>query len=172
MVLISEMFCNFLGILWALEVPTCLIKLLTKLPLIPLKLLSPKVWKRLFWSYFNRGSLNDLMNYSTMKVFVEQPQLYRVSQTTSHDKLNQGIWIYICCTLRSGLHKISTMIRAFPHGLENNHACKWISDNFPRMLTYILFLENCLKSICLHDCSPIHVELSFFFLKVLDRFVP
>ena len=48
--------------------------------------------------------------------------------------------IYICCTLRSGLHEIPTMIRTFPHGLESNHLCKWNSDNFPGMLTYILFL--------------------------------
>ena len=62
--------------------------------------------------------------------------------------------VQLCCTLRSGLHEISTMIRTFPHGLENNHACKWISDNFPGMLTCVLFLENCLKSICMHGCSP------------------
>ena len=23
------------------------------------------------------------------------------------------------------------LLRTFPHGLKNNHACKWISDNFP-----------------------------------------
>ena len=72
---------------------------------------------------------------------------------------------WICCTLRSGLHEIPTMIRTIPHGLDNNHACKWISDNFPGMLICILFLENCLKSICMHAYSPIHVERSIFFLK-------
>ena len=46
-------------------------------------------------------------------------------------------YICICCTLRSGLHEIPTMIRTFPHELENNHACKWIFENFPRILTYI-----------------------------------
>ena len=76
MVLISEIFYNFLRILGALINTTCLIKLLSKLPNIPLKVSSLKVWERLrFESYFNRGSLNDLMNYSTIKVFVEQPQL-------------------------------------------------------------------------------------------------
>ena len=75
----------------------------------------------------------------------------------------------MCCTLRSGLHKIPTMIRTFPHGSENNHACKWISDKFPWMLTYVLFLENCLKSICMHGCSPIHVERSFFLLKSMGQ---
>ena len=40
------------------------------------------------------------------------------------------------------------MIRTFPHGLENNHACKWISDNFPGVLTYVL-----LSKIHLHTWS-------------------
>ena len=43
--------------------------------------------------------------------------------------------------------QLSTMIRTIPHGLEDIHACKWISDNFPELLTYVLFLENCFKSI-------------------------
>ena len=51
----------------------------------------------------------------------------------------------ICCSLRSRLHEIPTMIRTIPHGLEDNHACKWLSDNFPGILTYVLFLENCLN---------------------------
>ena len=34
---------------WSLVITTCLIKLITKLPNIQLKLLSPKVWERLFW---------------------------------------------------------------------------------------------------------------------------
>ena len=85
-----------------------------------------------------------------------------------------GAWNYggICCTLRSGLHEIPTMIRNLPHGFENNHECKWISDNLLRILTYVLLLENCQKSACMHGCSPIHVESFFFFLKVWDRFVP
>ena len=62
--------------------------------------------------------------------------------------------------------------RTFPHWLDNNHASKWTSDNFPGILTYVLFLENCQKFICLHGCSPIHEERSFFFLKVWDRFFP
>ena len=76
----------------------------------------------------------------------------------------------VCCTLTSGLHEIPTMVRTFPHGLEYNHICKWISDNFQGMLTYILCLENQLKFICMHGCSPIPVERPFF-LKVQDRFV-
>ena len=48
----------------------------------------------------------------------------------------------------------------FPHGLENNHACKWILDNFPGVIHMSAFLENCQKSICMHGCSPIHVDRS------------
>ena len=39
------------------------------------------------------------------------------------------------------------MIRTYNHWLENDHTCKWISDNFPGMMTNVLFLENCLKTI-------------------------
>ena len=45
-------------------------------------------------------------------------------------------------------------------GLESNNTYKWISDNFPGMLTYVLFLENCQKYICMHGGSPIHKERS------------
>ena len=72
--------------------------------------------------------------------------------------------------LRSGLHEIPKMIRTFPPWLENNHACKWISDNFPGITHMSEHLENSYKSICLHGCTPIHGERSFFFLKVWDRF--
>ena len=50
--------------------------------------------------------------------------------------------------------------RTFPHGLENNHACKLILDNFLEIIGMSAFLDNCLKSICMHGCSPIHVERS------------
>ena len=66
----------------------------------------------------------------------------------------------LCCTLRSGLHEIPTMITTIPHGLENNHACKRTFDNFPGMLTYVLFLEKCQKSNCMHGYSQIHVDRS------------
>ena len=78
----------------------------------------------------------------------------------------------IGCTLRTGLHEIPALIRTCPHGLENIHASKWISDKFHGMLTYILFLENGQKFICMHVWSLIHMERSFFFSKVCDRFVP
>ena len=45
---ISEIFYSFLAILWALVITTCLIKLLTKLTKISLKILSPKVYEILF----------------------------------------------------------------------------------------------------------------------------
>ena len=50
-----------------------------------------------------------------------------------------------CCTLRSGLHEIPLMIKTFPHGFEDNHACKWISDNFPGMLTCMVVLQSMWK---------------------------
>ena len=43
----------------------------------------------------------------------------------------------ICCTHRSGLHEIPTMIRTCPHVLENYHVCKWTSDK------YMFKLEAC-----------------------------
>ena len=78
---------------------------------------------------------------------------------------------YIGCTLRSGLHEIPTMIRTFPHGFEKNHAWKWTSDSFPRMLTDVLFLLNCQKTSCLHDYSPIHVDRSLSISHLGDNSV-
>ena len=46
--------------------------------------------------------------------------------------------LHLGCTVRLGLHEIHTMVRTFPCGLENSHAFKWISDNFPRMLTCVI----------------------------------
>ena len=52
------------------------------------------------------------------------------------------------------------LLRTCPHGLENNHVCKWPSDNFPGIIHMQEFLENYQKSICINSCSPIHVERS------------
>ena len=62
--------------------------------------------------------------------------------------------------------------RTIPCRLEKNHACKWISDNFPGMLTYVLFLENCQKSVCMHGCSPIHEEKFLRVSNLGDKSVP
>ena len=43
---------------------------------------------------------------------------------------------------------VLTTIRTFPHGLEN-HACKWTI-----FMEYVLFLESCQKTICMHGYSP------------------
>ena len=51
-------------------------------------------------------------------------------------------------------------LSTFPHGLQNNHACKWISENFPGITHVLAFLEKCKKSICRHCCSPIYKERS------------
>ena len=48
-VLISEIFNNFLGILWAQIITTCIIKLLSKVPDIPLKMSSLKGWGDCVW---------------------------------------------------------------------------------------------------------------------------
>ena len=78
----------------------------------------------------------------------------------------------ISCTLRSGLLEIPIMIRTFPHGLENNHTCKWTLDNFPGILTYVFILENCQKSIFMHGYSPIHVDRSLRVSNLGDKSVP
>ena len=72
----------------------------------------------------------------------------------------------ISCTLRSGLHEILTMIKTFPHRLENNHAFKLTSDMCPGMVICVLFLESCQKIIYMHGYSPIHVDR---FLRVSNR---
>ena len=79
----------------------------------------------------------------------------RVSDTpesaeTVNQKPHADISKSIRCTLRSWLHETPTMIRTFPHRMEKNHACKWTFDNYSEMLTYVLFLENFQKTICMH----------------------
>ena len=64
------------------------------------------------------------------------------------------------------------MIRTFPHGLENNHACKCTSDNFPGMLSCVLFLETCQKIICTQGCAPFHVDRSLRVSILGDKSVP
>ena len=59
--------------------------------------------------------------------------------------------------------------RTFPRGLEINHACKLISEKIPGMLTYVLFMESCQKSICMHVCSPIHKERYFLVFKLYSN---
>ena len=78
----------------------------------------------------------------------------------------------LSCTLRFGLHEIPIMNRTLPCGLGNNIACTRIFDNFPGMLTYVLFLENCQKSVCMHGCSPIHEEKFLRVSNLGDKSVP
>ena len=61
MVLISEIFYNFLGILWALIITTCIIKLVSKLPNLPLKISFLKVWERLCFE--GNSMLSELVHY-------------------------------------------------------------------------------------------------------------
>ena len=60
----------------------------------------------------------------------------------------------------------------FPHALENNHACKWTSNNFPGMIIYVLFLENCQETMCMHGYSPIHVDRFLRVWHLGDKSVP
>ena len=49
--------------------------------------------------------------------------------TTWKNKQNTKGQECISCTLRSGVHEISTMIRTFPCGLENNHSWKIVKNH-------------------------------------------
>ena len=40
-------------------------------------------------------------------------------------------------------------------GFENNHTFKYWSGIFPKILRYMIMLENCLNSISVYGCSPI-----------------
>ena len=117
----------------------------------------------------NSGFRKCLFSQEIDSMLIQLSQKIGVNQTIHYRPPSWKTKQYISCTLRSGLHEIPTMIRAFSDGLENNQACKWISGNCPGMLTYVLFLKNCLKSICMPGCSLIHVERTVFFLKVWDR---
>ena len=45
----------------------------------------------------------------------------------------------------------------FCHGLENNHACKWIPGKFSEISE--------ISEVCMHDCFPIHGGRPVFLLK-------
>ena len=45
--------------------------------------------------------------------------------------------------------------QTFSPRLENNESSKCGSENFPRMVTYILCVENCQNNILTHSCLPI-----------------
>ena len=80
--------------------------------------------------------------------------------------------ISLCCTLRSRQHVIPTMIRTLPRGFENNHACKWISDNFLGITHMSALLENCQKFICIYSCSEIPGTRSLRVSNLGDKSVP
>ena len=127
-----------------------------------------KKWYRCYYPHQSRVSVSSVCRI----LFKALLLLLTTLLTLGEGQICTNKYINVYVALGSGLHEILTMIRTFPRGFQNNHSCKWISDNFLGMLTFLLFLENCLKSICMHGCSPIHKERSFFFLKVWDRFVP
>ena len=86
----------------------------------------------------------------------------------------------ISCTLRSGLHEIPTMIRTFPHGLENNHACIRAPDIFFRN-AYIYTIPGKISQNHLHawlfsnPCGQVLIScqarLSLSFLDKMNRLV-
>ena len=110
--------------------------------------------------------------FSCTKHAYKQTNKYQyIGLKPTHQKL-QYVPLWLSCTVRSGLHEIPTMIRTYPHGLENKHACKWTFGNFPGMITYILFLENCQKTICMDGYSPIRVDRSLRVSNLGDKYVP
>ena len=45
--------------------------------------------------------------------------------------------------------------QTFSPGLEKNKATKFGSENFPRTVTFILYVEKCQNHILMHSCLPI-----------------
>ena len=87
---------------------------------------------------------------------------------TAYRNLANRFILCICCTP----HIIPTMIRTFPNGSENIHACKWTFEHFLGRLTYVAFLENCQKTICMHGYSPINVDRSLRVSNLGDKSIP
>ena len=48
------------------------------------------------------------------------------------------------------------LFRTFYPGLENNRTLKWISDNFPVTLTYVVLLKFFWILISMYGSSPIY----------------
>ena len=57
-------------------------------------------------------------------------------------------------------------------GLENNYACKLISDNFPGITCMSAFLGNCQKSVCMYCCSSIQGTRSLKISNLWEKSVP
>ena len=51
--------------------------------------------------------------------------------------------------------------KTFSPGLENNKTSECGSKSFPRMMTYILYVENCQSYILTHSCLPIAGRLFY-----------
>ena len=77
----------------------------------------------------------------------------------------------ICCTLRSGLHEIPTMM-TFPHGLKNNHACKWTSDNFQECFQMYYSWKIVKKPFSCMVILHVHVDRSVRVTNLWDKYVP
>ena len=73
--------------------------------------------------------------------------------------------VFICCILRSGLHEIPSIIRTFPYGLENNHACKWISV----LLFFLNIWNRFVPGVRIWECN-IYISVAGKLIYMLKTF--
>ena len=113
--------------------------------------------------------MNWRKNHACKWIFHKFPGIKHMS--AFRQNCQKSICMHVCSPiLGKGLFSSKSMgqicpldlkfLKIFPHGLQNNNAYKWISENFPGITHMLAFLENCQKSICMHGCSPIHKERS------------
>ena len=85
---------------------------------------------------FNKFFFKHMFQHSS-KIVGNTFQFVNVLQSRGQcpksKKINRG-HIYLVSSPR---------IKTLSLGLERNNTLQYVSDNFPRMLTYLLFLENC-----------------------------
>ena len=91
-------------------------------------------------------------------------ELTHLDLTSSHKQIHTFSNLYYCSgtgtdwlvrqTLRSWLHKTSTIIRTFSSGLEKYDTLKFSSNKIPGITHMSAFLENCRITISMFCCSP------------------
>ena len=114
------------------------------------KLVLPSIFPVKFGALATITSLKARINTAAS---VQSPFSFRVVLEVLICELILFYLLYLRSTLRSGLHEIPTTIRTFPHGLVNNHLCKWISDNFPGVVTNQLRDLFCQNQECIENFS-------------------
>ena len=105
------------------------------------------IWKVGYWCC----SYEDLVCRKSIKFWILQ-KLIKISKSSTRNKMYQE---FICSTLRSWLHKISTRIRVFSPGFENNRTLKCWFGNFPTSLYISGSMEKCQINISRYRYSPI-----------------